>query len=60
MVGLYFFIGLVYVFINGMFRGLYEDDDIQLPFYHLFIWPICFVCLIIARFQKFKNRKWKI
>jgi hypothetical protein len=60
MVGLYFLVGIVYVFVNGAFRGIYDDEDWQLPFAHIFLWPVCFICLILARFQRFKNKNWKI
>jgi len=60
MIPIYFLIGIAYVIINGTLRNMYNDDDWQLPLAHIAIWPICFICLVISRIERFKNKNWKI
>jgi len=47
MIGLYCLIGLVYALVNIFIRKLDVDDDWTFVFIWIFIWPICFLALII-------------
>ena len=60
IVAVYFVIGILYTMINGIFRGLYKEDDMFLPMMHIQLWPIFILglgsWLIARRARKIKER----
>jgi hypothetical protein len=52
---IYFIIGIAYTFINGAIRKL-DNDDWILTYVWVFGWPVCFICLIIEKTNKFFKR----
>ena len=45
--GLYLLVGFIYVLVNIFLREMNEDGDWSLVFVWLFVWPICFIALLI-------------
>ena len=57
MIGYYILIGLIYTLINTFIRKLDTDGDWTLPFVWIFIWPVCFIGLILEQLDKKYGKK---